>query len=200
MKQSQSATPSNVWQDQLRQMLLEGRLDRIGELAVARRRVLSYLTALTYDADPVISDRAVEAMGVAADCIAEHDPEYVRVHLRRQMWLLSDESGGIGWRAPEIMGEIVYHRPKLFAEFIPIIISILDMEAEDAVRFRAGALAALGRLAQVLALENLQKAVPLIEPCLQNEDVHVRELARWCLDQGCFQELAEQPGSEMRRS
>jgi hypothetical protein len=186
-------------QNQLRQILLERRLDQISELAAARRRVLSYLTALTYDPDPVLSGRAVEAIGVAAARIADDDPEYVRVHLRRQMWLLSDESGGIGWHAPEIMGEILYHRPQLFAEFIPIIISILDMEAEDVVRFRTGALLALGRLAQVLPLENLRQAIPRIEPCLQNEDPQVRETARWCLDQGCFQGLAVRPGVEAGR-
>jgi hypothetical protein len=201
LRQARSPAPADArqsvaWQERLRSLLLANRLDQIGELAASRRRVLSYLTALTYDPDPMLSDRAVQAIGVAADRIAGGTPEgaeYVRTHLRRQMWLLSDESGGIGWRAPEIMGEIIYHRPKEFAEFIPIVISILDMEAEDVVRFRSGALAALGRLAQVLPLDSLQAAIPLILPCLQDEDARVREAARRCLDQGCFQGTVEHP-------
>ncbi len=34
-------------------------------------------------------------MGLAAGCISGDDPEYVRVHLRRLMWLLNDESGAL---------------------------------------------------------------------------------------------------------
>lgn len=190
MELNRPSTRSSTWLSHLQQLLIAGHLDAICDLASHRRRVLSYLTALTYDPDPELSWRAVEAIGVVAAHICDIDPEFVRVHLRRQMWLLSDESGGIGWRAPEIMGEIVYHRPQVFAEFIPIIISILDMEAEDALRFRAGALHAVGRLAQVLPLESLQPAVSMILPCLADEDAQVREAARWCLEQGCFRGLS----------
>ncbi len=37
-------------------------------------------------------------------------------------------------------GEITRSRPERFTEFVPIVISILDMEEEDAVRFRGGTL------------------------------------------------------------
>ena len=109
----------------LRNLLFEADFPAIIEIAGKHRRTLSFLTALTYDQDRLISWRAVEAIGLAASRIANTDPEYVRVHLRRMIWLLNDESGGIGWRAPEAIGEIIYHHPDLFAEFIPILIYLL---------------------------------------------------------------------------
>ena len=168
--------------EQLRDWLATRSYDAIVELAGRKRRVLSFLTALTYDPDPLINWRAVEAMGLAAGRIADEDPEFVRNHLRRLMWLLSDESGGIGWRAPEMMAEIVRNRPEQFGEFVPIIISLLDMEEEDAARFRPGILWAIGRLGEVMP-DRVKAAVSLIIPCLEDPNPQTRGLAAWCLGQ-----------------
>jgi hypothetical protein len=128
---------------------------------------------------------------LAAGRISDDDPEYVRRHLRRLMWLLNDESGGIGWHAPELMGEILHSRPERFPEFVPIIISILDMEEEDAIRFRAGTLWAIGRLGQIMP-EAVQSAILWIIPCLEDPDPQTRGMAIWCLEQlGASQHLAD---------
>ena len=152
----------------------------IVDYASGHKRALSFLTALTYDQDHTLSWRAVEVLGLAASRIAEDDPEYVRVHLRRLVWLLNDESGGIGWRAPEAIGEIIRHHPDLFKNFIPILVNLMDTEPEDAVRFRAGWLWAIGRLAEV-RLRDAHSALPWIIPCLDDPDPQVRGLAVWCL-------------------
>jgi hypothetical protein len=169
-------------EDQLRDWLAKQDYEAITELAGRKRRVLSFLTALTYDLDPLISWRAVEAMGLAAGRISDEDPEYVRVHLRRLMWLLNDESGSIGWHAPEMMGELLRSRPQRFTEFVPIVISILDLEEEDAVRFRAGTLWAIGRAGRVNPAA-VEAAIPGVVPCLDDSDPQTRGLAAWCLGQ-----------------
>jgi hypothetical protein len=166
----------------LHRWLSSQRYEDIVELAGRKRRVLSFLMALTYDQDALISWRAVEAMGLAAGRVSDDDAEYVRVHLRRLMWLLNDESGGIGWRAPEAMGEILRNRPVRFTEFVPIIFSFLDMEEEDAVRFRAGTLWAIGRLAQVMP-EAVKPAIARVVNCLNDPDPQTRGTAAWCLGQ-----------------
>ena len=168
--------------EQLRRWLAGQRYWAIVELAGRKRRVLSFLTALTYDADPLISWRAVEALGLAASRIADDDPEFVRNHLRRLQWLLNDESGGIGWRAPEAMGEIIRRRPAHFADFVPIVISLLDMEEEDVGRFRPGILWAIGRLAQVMP-DAVERAIPRVVSCLNDPNPQTRGLAVWCLGQ-----------------
>jgi hypothetical protein len=167
-------------QQQLRDWLVNKRFAAIIQFAARNRRTLSFLTALTYDSDDLVAWRAVEALGLAAARLADDDPEYVRIHLRRLLWLLNDESGGIGWRAPEAIGEIIRNRPNLFGEFIPLLISILDLEQEDAPRFRAGTLWAIGRLGQVIPKE-LNAANSWIETCLQDPDPQTRGMAIWCL-------------------
>jgi hypothetical protein len=163
----------------LRSQLSKANFPAVIENARINKRALSFLTALTYDQDKVISWRAVEAIGLSASQIAEHDPEYVRNHLRRLVWLLNDESGGIGWRAPEAMGEVLYHRPGLFAAFIPILVNLMDMEPKDAQRFRSGWLWAMSRLARVLTVE-IWSVAPRIMTCLEDKDPQVRGMAVWC--------------------
>lgn len=166
--------------DRIRGWLSRADFPAIVDYAGGNRRILSFLTALTYDQDSLISWRAVEAIGSAASRIAADDPEYVRVHLRRLVWLLNDESGGIGWRAPEAMGEIIYHHPELFSAFIPILVNLMDMEPEDAVRFRIGWLWAMGRLAEVRP-DDSRPALPTIIACLDDPDPQARGMAIVCL-------------------
>ena len=166
------------YDSQLRAWLLSGDRAAIQTFARTHRRALSYLTALTYDPYPCVSWRAIEGLGLAAGEIGAQHPEYVLVHLRRLVWLLTDESGGIGWRAPEAMGAIIATRPPAYAAFIPILVSILDMEAEDVVRFRAGALWAIGHLAPH-APEYFAGAENWLPHYFNNPDSQVRGMAAW---------------------
>lgn len=168
---------------QLRELLDTTRIDEIIDLAGRQRRVLGTLLSLTFDAEPLIAWRAVEAMGAAAARIADDDPEYVREHLRRLRWLISDESGGICWHAPEAMAEIVRRRPAMFPDHISIVVYLLRvMEEEDLVRFRAGILWAIGRLGDLAASE-IDAVLPSIAACLDDSDPQVRGMAVWCLAQ-----------------
>lgn len=167
----------------LRDLLGQERFEQIAESAVQKRRTLGQLVSLTFDADSRIGWRAVEAMGLSADRIAQSDPEYVRNHLRRLYWLLSEESGGLCWRAPQAMAEIIRHRPKLFADYIPIVVHLIqEMAEEDLGHFRAGILWAIGRLGP-LADEHVESVLPRITAALDDPDPQVRGMAVWCLQQ-----------------
>lgn len=133
---------------QLRQWLLDADDIKITEFANRKKHILSLLTALSYDPDPVVSDRAITWTGTAAKIVNRRDPEYIRNYLLRLFWLVNDESGGIGWRAPELIGEIISSCPN-FRYFMPMLSSLLDLEKEDAPRFREGTLKAIARVAQV---------------------------------------------------
>ena len=163
----------------IRQWLLEANYRPILELAKDKKSVLSLLTALTYDDDRSISDRAVEVTGLVARIISKSDPEYVRNYLLRLFWLVNDESGGICWRAPELIGEILYNCPD-FRQFFPMLISILDLEKEDAPRFRAGTLWAIGRVAQVAKAEMLPALQQVQTYISWDKETHIREMAAWC--------------------
>lgn len=177
--------------EQLRIILTHGRLDEIAGLAQGSRRILSALTALTYEPDPLIAWRAVEAIGIAAEVIADADAARVTVHLRRLHWLLSDESGGICWYSPQAMAEIVRRRPELFSDFIPLIVSLLiTMEEEDLDHFRPAVLWAIGRLAPA-AGGALDGIIPALAACLDHPDPQVRGLAAWCFIQAGKRELTD---------
>jgi hypothetical protein len=172
-----------AFKETLRKLLENRRFEELAELAAGKRRALGALIALTYEPDPQLGWRAVEAMGLAADRIAGEDPEYVRNHLRRLYWLISEESGGQCWRAPEAMAEIVRRRPELFAEYGSIAAClILEMAEEDLDRFRPGALWAIGRLGAV-AGDHIEEVLPAVTAALDDADPQARGMAVWCLGQ-----------------
>jgi HEAT repeat protein len=165
----------------LRDLLQRGQLERIAGRAAETKRVLGDLVSLTFDADPEIGWRAVEALGLAAARLSGDHPDHVRELLRRLYWLLSEESGGVCWRAPEAMAEIVARCPDVGADYVPIVASlIVSLEPEDLERFRAGALWALGRLASV-AGAHAGEACPAAVAALDHPDSQVRGMAVWAL-------------------
>lgn len=137
------------------------------------------MTARSYSRDDAEAWQAVLAFGRAAAEIAAEDPEYVRGHLRRLFWLVNDESGGIGWRAPEMIGAAIAAAPGQFGEFISPLVYLLDLEPEDAPRFRPGVLWAIAEIAATRPKE-VASALPLIEPYLEDPDPLVRRLAEEC--------------------
>lgn len=166
----------------LRQWLLQEDYTSIVEYATSKKIILSQLTVLTYDKNLTISNNAISASGLAAKAIASYDPEYIRNILLRLFWLVNDESGGIGWRAPELIGEILYNCPG-FNQFFPMLISLLDLEEEDAPRFRFGTLWAIGRVAQV-SRDAMLPALPQIQELSTLEkDSNTKEMAIWCIQQ-----------------
>ncbi len=165
----------------LRQLLECGEFEHITEMAGTKRRVLGSLVSLTYDTDPQIGWRAAEALGVAARRVAEDDPDYVREHLRRLYWLISEESGGICWHAPAAMAEIVRQEPRLFADYISIVVFLIpNMAEEDLDHFRADALWAIGRLGS-LGREYIDSVHAAVISALDDPDPQVRGIAAWCL-------------------
>ena len=120
-------------------------LDGVVSLAANDRKVLSCLVRLAYDKETIVGWRAIKAVGIVARSLVKNDHEFLRETCRKLLWSLTDESGGIGWAAPEMLGEIVSTAPVQFQDIIPIIASAYDVE-EDV--FRAGVLYALARIAE----------------------------------------------------
>jgi hypothetical protein len=87
------------------------------------RKLVNALFSFLCSTDKKIKERAVIAMGEVVSKIAESDLESARIIMRRLMLNLNDESGGIGWGAPEAMGEIMARNEKLAEEYHKILIS-----------------------------------------------------------------------------
>ena len=117
----------------------------VASLVKQNRKQLSKLIRLAYDKETLAGWRAIKAIGIAARAIVDQEYSFLRETIRKLLWSLSDESGGIGWSAPEIIGEIVCADPERFQDIIPVISGIYDIEEEV---FRPGILYALSRIAE----------------------------------------------------
>ena len=133
-----------------------------------------------YSTEDTVRWRAITAMGMVVSQMAEGAMEPARVVMRRLMWNLNDESGGIGWGSPEAMGDITARHGGLAAEFCRILVSYIDpagnyLEHEPLQR---GALWGVGRL--VHARPHLAgPAGGLLVPYLASSDATLRGLAIW---------------------
>ncbi len=106
---------------------------------------MSVLVRLSYAKDTLVGWRAVIAMGMAARELVRTDQAFLRETCRKLLWSLSDESGGIGWSAPELLGEIVSADPRGFRDLVPLIANVYDREEAT---FRPGVVYALRRIAE----------------------------------------------------
>ena len=96
-------------------------LEKLGRFSP--RQVINPLLSFLYSGDDEIRWRAVSGLGSVVSKFADKDMEGARLILRRLMWNLNDESGGIGWGSPEAMGEILACHEGLADEYARILIS-----------------------------------------------------------------------------
>lgn len=152
------------------------------------RRVINPLFSFLCHTEQKIKWRAVTAMGVVAANLAEKDMEPGRVIMRRLMWMLNDESGGIGWGAPEAMAEIMACHEGLAGEYVHILISYMREEASflEYELLQRGLVWGVGRLSQARsALMRAKGAGQYLGPYLESGDATVRGLAAWAMGLLC---------------
>ncbi|MGD9194313.1 MAG: hypothetical protein PVH58_20495, partial [Desulfobacterales bacterium] len=113
------------------------------------KRAVNPLFSLLCSLDERLKWRAVTAMGQVVSNLAETDLESARVIMRRFMWHLNDESGGIGWGCPESMGEIMARCERLADEYGFVLISYIQPEGNylEHEILQRGVLWGVGRLA-----------------------------------------------------
>ena len=147
-------------------------------------KVINTLFALLYDLDQEIKWPAVTLMGKMVTKIADSNIEAARIIMRRLMWNLNDESGGIGWGSPEAMAEILSRHDVLAGEYASILISYARKDGNflEYEMLQQGLLWGIGRLAGVRPLL-IQDASRYVVPYLKSTDPLVRGLAMWVLGQ-----------------
>ena len=146
------------------------------------RQVINPLFSFLLSTDEQRKWRAITALGAVVAKLANKDMESARVIMRRLMWSLNDESGGIGWGAPETMGEIMACHQGLAEEYANVLISYVweDGNFLEYEPLQRGAVWGIGRVAQVRP-GLVQDAVPHLLLFLESPDATVRGLAAWTL-------------------
>ncbi len=72
-----------------------------------------------------VRQNAIEAFAMVVPRLAKQRKEDARVVMRRFLWSLNDESGGIGWGAPEAMAAIMCESSVLRDEYLHMLISYM---------------------------------------------------------------------------
>jgi hypothetical protein len=89
------------------------------------RQVINPLISCFCDSTELVRWRSISAAGKIISDLANIRIEDARILMRRLMWTLNDESGGIGWGSPEAMGEAMALSEKLSGEYSRMLISYL---------------------------------------------------------------------------
>ena len=149
---------------------------------VPARQVINPLFSFLYNSDEQVRWRAITAMGAVVAKLADEDMEAARIIMRRLMWNLNDESGGMGWGSPEAMGEILARHEGLAKEYARILISYAREDGNylELEPLQRGLLWGIGRLSQVRPAL-VKDAIPYLIPYLKSGDATVRGLASWIM-------------------
>jgi len=142
------------------------------------RKVVNALFPFFYSKSPMHFWQAVTAMGAVVSLLAEENVESARVVMRRLMWNLNEESGGIGWGSAEAMGEIMARNDRMADEYACMLISYINPCGNyiDNPALQQGILWGLGRLARNRP-HLAEGASALLVPFLTSPNPRLRGLA-----------------------
>ena len=146
------------------------------------RKVINPLFSFLLSTDSKIKWATVTAFGAVVSNLEEQDMESARVIMRRLMWQLNDESGGIGWGCPEAIGEIIACHGGLAREYARVPISYIREDGNflEHEPLQEGSLWGIGRVAQVRP-KLIRDAVPHLLRFLEARDATLRGLTVWAL-------------------
>ena len=157
---------------------LEKGIDEICQLPA--RKAVNPLFSFFYNKNDLIKWRAITAMGAVVSGLADQDMESARVVMRRLIWNLNDESGGIGWGSPEAMGEIMARHAGMAEEYAFLLVSYVNEQGNylEHPALQRGVLWGLGRLAHSRP-RLVNHTAPFLLPYMQSEDAYHRGLSAW---------------------
>lgn len=117
---------------------------KIAEMVETNHSLVSKLISLSYDKDDLIAWRAIQSFKEISIRLTPIDQNFMRNTIRRLLWSMSDESGGIGWSACEILGMIISANVKEYSDVIPLLWSFREEEM-----FKSGVMWAIYHIALI---------------------------------------------------
>ncbi|MFZ8831077.1 MAG: DVU0298 family protein [Thermodesulfobacteriaceae bacterium] len=148
--------------------------------------IVSYFIGAFLHRDEHVRWKAVYAFGLTVAKIAEAEMERARIIIRRLMWMLNEESGGMGWGVGEGYAEALFHSEKLKNEYLQLYLSYLWPEGNylEFPPAQRGFAWGIGRLAQRYEEEVIKlSGHEYLVLHLSSEDPTVSFLSLWSLMQ-----------------
>ena len=176
---------------QVGKILLEPHRETAMEMLmqIPDEQLVGHLFSHFYHKSDLVKFRSIAAMGALGSRMGQKNMEKARIVLRRIMWNLNDESGGIGWGSPEAMGEILGLSPELAREFNSILFSYLDPDGNylEHEMLQRGVLWGVGTYLESNPLDLNEKTKGLLLGYLQSLDPVKRGYAvRALINSKCF--------------
>ncbi len=153
--------------------------------------VVNVLFMALCDHDRRIRWRAISCFGDVVPRIEKKQREQARIIMRRFLWSLNDESGGIGWGAPEAMAEIMVNSEHLRGEYLHMLISYAQEDGDELFQdgnflelpmLQRGLLWGIGRMNYSCTELMLETGVDReLVKYFDSQDREVKNLALWAL-------------------
>lgn|GEM_PF-771966 len=159
----------------IKRYLLQGNFDGILGLGEAGK-IIRILISLSYDKTEEIAWKSIEAIGRIVYLVSKNRPEFGHEIIRRLLWSIRDEAGGIGWSSPEIIGEIVRNDPLRYQDIPRVLWSFMDEEF-----LRKGIIWAMGRIGEIEP-GLVEFSLPFLHLISKNDnDGEIRFYALWAI-------------------
>lgn len=155
-------------------LVREYRVEPILDVAGEDKRLVRNLQRLIYSGDDLFRKRAAEILGRTCAIVAEQNSGAVSKLVQGLFYAISD-TAAFTWGAFEAIGEIISHRPDLFAGYVAQLYQFLA----DGTR-RVQALQAIGRVA-LARPDLLRKHTFHFFIYLEDPDPAVRGHAAWLM-------------------
>jgi hypothetical protein len=144
-------------------------------------QVVNPLFSFFHASNELLKWHAITAMGRVVSMMAvRNQKESARVVMRRLIWNLNDESGGIGWGSPEAMGEIMAQNKDMADEYHHLLLSYIMPHGNyiEHTILQRGVLWGIGRFAHTEP-GLVQSSIDCLIPFMTSPDSFHRGLASW---------------------
>lgn len=159
----------------VRDLLEQRDYARLLELCEKDRHFWKELRFSLYDIDERLRWSAIEAVAKYMRHLWQKGRrEKVRDYIRNLFWSIMDESGGIGWSAPQTIAEIIVNIPELLDPYGSMMIAH-TFEEPPLIK---GGLWGIGRLGK-LSAEAAEFFHDMVLAVFRSEDAETLGLAAW---------------------
>ena len=107
--------------------------------------------------------------------------EKVRQYIRMLFWSMNDESGGIGWSAPQTIAEIIFQIPEIIDPYGRMMIAY-SLDEPPLVK---GGLWGIGRLGKMMS-DSVGLFKDKVLSTFSTDDYETLGLASWAMGEACF--------------
>ena len=167
---------------QVEDLLRKRDLERLIDLCEKDRHYWQEVRFRLYDLDENISWAAIQTVAKLMHRWWQSGKEdKVRQYIRTLFWSMNDESGGIGWSAPQTIAEIILYIPEIIEPYGRMMIA----HSLDEPPLVKGGLWGIGRLGR-----RVTDAVALFKDKILTifaiDDFETLGLASWAMGEACF--------------